>query len=281
MKLKEFKVKSVNPKDISTQALHAYLLSAIAPRPIAFASTVDKAGQINVSPFSFFNVFGTNPPLVIFSPARRVRDNTIKDTLENVEETRECVINIVTEEIVQQVSLASTAYAKGVNEFKKAGLTPVDSDEVKAPRCLESKVALECKVKDIIYTGTEGGAGNLVICEVVKIHIHEEVLDDKGHISTEKLRLVARMGESWYCKAYGEALFQIPKPLSTLGAGFDNLPQEILLSEILSGNDLAQLANVESIPQGKYTTDVQEHARAKQLLHQGNLDKAWETLLIN
>ncbi|MGI9527928.1 MAG: flavin reductase family protein [Weeksellaceae bacterium] len=281
MKLKEFKVKSIDPKEISTPELHGYLLSSIAPRPIAFASTIDKDGQVNVSPFSFFNVFGANPPIVVFSPARRVRDNTTKHTLENIEATKECVINIVTEEIVHQVSLASTEYEKGVNEFEKAGLTPVASDLVNVPRCLESKVALECKVNDIIYTGKEGGAGNLVICEVIKIHIHEEVLDETGKISTEKMRLVARMGESWYCKAYGDALFQIPKPLRTLGAGFDQLPKEILLSEVLSGNDLAQLANVEEIPQGPYKTDVKEHARAKQLLHQGNLKEAWETLIIN
>ncbi|MXV38421.1 flavin reductase family protein [Flavobacteriaceae bacterium Ap0902] len=281
MKLKDFKVKSIDPKEISTRELHAYLLSSIAPRPIAFASTVDSQGHVNVSPFSFFNVFGANPPIVIFSPARRVRDNTIKHTLENIKETKECVINIVTEEIVHQVSLASTEYDRDVNEFIKAGLTPVKSDLVSAPRCLESKVSLECKVNDIIETGTEGGAANLVICEVIKIHIHEEVLDENGRISTEKMMLVARMGESWYCRAYGDALFQIPKPLRSKGVGFDNLPLEILHSEILSGNDLAQLANVEKIPQGTYTLDVQEHARAKQLLHQGNLKEAWETLIID
>lgn len=274
-----YKIKTVTPGKVSTKELHAYLLSAVAPRPIAFASTVDKEGNVNLSPFSFFNVFSANPPTLIFSPARRVRDNTTKHTLENVLETKEVVINMVTEEIVHQASLSSTEYAEDVNEFIKAGLTQVKSDIVAPPRVLESKVSIECKVNDVITLGTEGGAGNLVICEVVKVHIHEEVLDENGRISTERMKLVARMGESWYCKAFGDALFQIPKPLQTLGVGFDHLPKDILKSEVLTGNDLAQLANVEEIPNGVYSADIHDHARAKQLLNNGKLDEAWQALI--
>lgn len=274
-----YKIKTVTPGEVSTKELHAYLLSAVAPRPIAFASTVDKEGNVNLSPFSFFNVFSANPPTLIFSPARRVRDNTTKHTLENVLETKEVVINIVTEEIVHQASLASTEYAEDINEFVKAGLTEVKSEIVAPPRVLESKVSIECKVNDVITLGTEGGAGNLVICEVVKVHIHEEVLDENGRISTERMKLVARMGESWYCKAFGDALFQIPKPLQSLGVGFDHLPKDILKSEVLTGNDLAQLANVEEIPNGVYSADVHDHARAKQLLNNGKLDEAWQALI--
>ena len=274
-----YKIKTVAPGDVSTQELHGYLLSAVAPRPIAFASTVDKEGNVNLSPFSFFNVFSANPPTLIFSPARRVRNNTTKHTLENVLETKEVVINIVTEEIVHQASLSSTEYAEDVNEFIKAGLTEVKSDIVAPPRVLESKVSIECMVNDVISLGNEGGAGNLIICEVVKVHIHEEVLDEDGRISTERMKLVARMGGSWYCKAFGDALFQIPKPLQTLGVGFDHLPKDILNSEVLTGNDLAQLANVEEIPNGVYSADVHDHARAKQLLNNGKLDEAWQALI--
>ena len=259
--------------------MHAYLLAAVAPRPIAFVSTISADGKVNLSPFSFFNVFSANPPILIFSPARRVRNNTTKHTLENVLATGECVINVVTEEIVQQASLSSTEYEEGVNEFHKAGLKEVHSDIVKPPRVLESKVSFECKVNDVITLGTEGGAGNLVVCEVVKLHIHGEVLGEDGRICTERMKLVARMGGDWYTKAFGESLFQIPKQLSTLGAGFDKLPKEILESEILTGNDLAQLANVEQIPHGVYSRDVHDHARAKQLLHNCKLTEAWKALI--
>ncbi|MDG4951485.1 flavin reductase family protein [Weeksellaceae bacterium KMM 9724] len=274
-----YKIKTVAPGEVSTQELHGYLLSAVAPRPIAFASTVDKEGNVNLSPFSFFNVFSANPPTLIFSPARRVRNNTTKHTLENILETKEVVINVVTEEIVHQASLASTEYAEDVNEFIKAGLTEVKSDIVAPPRVLESKVSIECKVNEVISLGNEGGAGNLIICEVLKVHIHEEVLDEDGRISTERMKLVARMGGSWYCKAFGDALFQIPKPLQTLGVGFDHLPKDILKSEVLTGNDLAQLANVEEIPNGVYSADVHDHARAKQLLNNGKLEEAWQALI--
>lgn len=279
MKHPEYFVKSVTPGEVSTQELHGYLLAAVAPRPIAFVSTVDKEGNVNLSPFSFFNVFSANPPIMIFSPARRVRNNTTKHTLENVIETRECVINIVTEEIVHQASLSSTEYGREINEFIKAGFREVKSDLVKPPRVEESKVSIECKVNEIIHLGKEGGAGNLVVCEVLRIHIHEEVLDENGRIATEKMKLVARMGGNFYCKAFGEALFEIPKPLQTCGAGFDHLPSEILHSDVLTGNDLAQLANVEEIPRGVYSTDVHDHARSKQLLNNGKLIEAWKALI--
>lgn len=275
----QYSIKSISPEDISTAELHAYMLGAVAPRPIAFASTVNAKGEVNLSPFSFFNVFSANPPIMIFSPARRVRNNTTKHTLENVLEVPECVINIVTEEIVHQASLASTEYDQGVDEFVKAGFKAVKSERVKPPRVLESKVSFECKVNDVIRLGEEGGAGNLVICEVVKLHLHDEILDENGKISTEKMKLVARMGGDWYCKAYGDALFTIPKPLVTKGVGFDHLPKEILHSEVLSGNDLAQLANVETLPKGVYSKDVHDHARAKQLLHNGKLTEAWNALI--
>lgn len=240
--------KSINPKDITVPELHSHLLSAIAPRPIAFASTVDKDGNVNLSPFSFFNVFGANPPIVIFSPARNGRTNTNKHTFENAKETNECVINIVNYPMVEQMSLASTGYDKGVNEFVKAGFTEIASELVKAPRVKEAPVQLECKVQQIIETGDGGGAGNLVICEVVKLHINEEFLDADGKIDSVKMDLVARMGGSWYCHATPEAMFEIPKPLLTKGIGVDALPEAIRNSDVLSGNNLGRLGNLEAIP---------------------------------
>ncbi len=240
--------KSINPQDIPVSELHSHLLSAIAPRPIAFASTVDKDGNANLSPFSFFNVFGANPPIVIFSPARNGRTNTNKNTFENAKETEECVINIVNFPMVEQMSLASTAYDKGVNEFLKAGFTELPSEIVKAPRVKEAPVQLECKVQQIIETGDGGGAGNLVICKVVRVHINENYLDENGKIDSVKMDLVARMGGSWYCHATPESMFEIPKPLQTKGIGVDALPEKIRNSNILSGNNLGRLGNVESIP---------------------------------
>lgn len=240
--------KTIDPNEVSVSNLHFNLLSAIAPRPIAFASTVDAAGNINLSPFSFFNVFGANPPTVIFSPAKRVRDNTQKHTLENVHEVKEVVINIVNYPIVEQMSLASTEYDKGINEFKKAGFTEIPSVKVKPPRVGESPVALECIVKQIIETGTGGGAGNLIICEVVLMHIDEKFCDEDGNLDTTALDLVARMGGSWYCRAQGDALFQIPKPLRKKGIGVDSLPKSIKNSGLLSGNNLGRLGNVEKLP---------------------------------
>ncbi len=239
---------SIDPKTISTKRLHGYMLAAVAPRPIAFASTMDREGNVNLSPFSFFNCFGANPPIMIFSPARRVRDNTIKHTLENVREVPEVVINIVNYSIVEQMSLSSTEYEKGVNEFKKAGLTEVESDKIHPPRVGEAPVAFECLVDQVIEMGTEGGAGNLIIARVVKVHIKEEYLDENQNLDTTKLDLVARMGGSWYCRASGNALFEIPKPITTKGIGIDQLPVSIKNSSVLTGNNLGRLGNVEQLP---------------------------------
>ncbi len=286
---------SFEPKDLSTGKLHSYLLSAVAPRPIAFASTIDKDGNPNLSPFSFFNVFSANPPIMIFSPARRVRDNTVKHTLENVEAIKEVVINVVNYDMVHQASLSSTEYAKGINEFDKAGLTMLASDVVKPFRVAESPIQFECKVNNVIKLGTEGGAGNLVICEVVKFHITEEVLDDNQVIDQEKLDLVARAGGSYYNRAK-KGFFEIPKPLSTLGIGVDAMPEEVKNSMVLTGNDLGMLGNVEELPNQKeidaFITTVsehypniknmshhQKHSIARNYLSYGDVSSAWKLLL--
>lgn len=291
---------TLNPADIETPILHSYLLSAVAPRPIAFASTVDENGNPNLSPFSFFNVFSANPPIAIFSPARRVRNNTTKHTLENAKATKEVVINVVNYSIVQQMSLSSTEYGNGVNEFEKAGLTPIASDVVKPFRVKESPVQLECSVKEVVELGNEGGAGNLVICEIVRVHVSEDILDENGKIATKKIDLVGRMGGDWYCRANGEALFEVAKPLRTLGIGIDQIPADIRNSTILTGNDLGILGNVEQIPD---ETDVNDyklmelsdlfmeyqddavtlehklHQIAHKLLASGRVEDAWKTLL--
>ncbi len=238
---------SITPQEISTGKLHGYLLGAISPRPIAFASTVDANGNVNLSPFSFFNVFSANPPILVFSPARRVRDNTTKHTLENVLATKEVVINMVSYDMVQQMSLSSTEYPEGVNEFEKAGFTEVASDLVKPPRVAESPVQFECKVNEVIALGTEGGAGNLIIAEVVKLHIKESILDEEGKIDPIKMDTVARMGGNWYNRAK-EGVFEVEKPIRTMGIGVDALPEFIRTSDILTGNDLGILGNVEKIP---------------------------------
>ncbi|MFD1017255.1 flavin reductase family protein [Winogradskyella rapida] len=286
---------SFNPEDLTTSNLHSYLLSAVAPRPIAFASTLDAEGKPNLSPFSFFNVFSANPPILIFSPARRVRNNTTKHTLENIEKTKEVVINVVNYDIVQQMSLSSTEYPEGVNEFEKAGLTMDPSERVKPMRVAESPVQFECKVNDIISLGTEGGAGNLVICEVVKLHISEEVLNTDQSINQEALDLVARAGGSYYSRAKN-GFFEIPKPLSTLGIGVDQLPDHVKNSMILTGNNLGMLGNVQALPS---TTDVEsfindlserypdiktashreKHKLAQNYLSYGDVESAWKLLL--
>ena len=279
------------PKDLETPKLHSYLLSAVAPRPIAFASTVDKDGRPNLSPFSFFNVFSANPPILIFSPARRVRGNTTKHTLENVEVTNEVVINVVNYDIVQQMSLSSTEYPEGVNEFEKAGLTMLKSDIVKPFRVAESPVQMECKVNEIVKLGTEGGAGNLVICEVVKMHINDEVLDENGAIDQVKLDLVSRAGGSFYSRAKS-GFFEIPKPLRTLGIGVDALPEHVRNSNILTGNDLGLLANVETLPTEdailafKQKHDLskinleEKHKKAQDFLSYNDVESAWKMLLL-
>src|SRR5688572_7953282 len=239
---------TVDPKEISVAKMHAYLLGAVTPRPIAFASTVDKDGNVNLSPFSFFNCFGMNPPLLIFSPARRVRDNTTKHTYENVLEVPEVVVNVVNYAMVQQTSLASTEYPKGVNEFVKSGFTAIPSVKIRPPRVAESPVSMECKVLDVVATSDKGGAGNLVICEVLLMHIREDILDADGRIDPHKIDTVARLGGDWYCRVNGDALFKVPKPLDKLGIGVDQIPERIRLSNVLTGNDLGMLGNVESLP---------------------------------
>ncbi|VAW25263.1 FIG00930860: hypothetical protein [hydrothermal vent metagenome] len=283
---------SINPKDIAIEKLHSYLLSAIAPRPIALASTINASGKPNLSPFSFFNVFSANPPILIFSPARRVRNNTIKHTLENVKEIREVVINMVNFDIVQQMSLSSTEYPESINEFEKAGFTMVASEKVKPFRVGESPIQFECKVKDIIELGTEGGAGNLIICEVVKLHIKEAFLDSKGDINQQKLDLIARAGGSLYSRAK-EGFFEIPKPLKILGIGVDSIPFEIKNSTVLTGNDLGMLGNIEAIPSKKDVdkfakehskiigyNSVKKHTFAKTFLEKNDVVSAWKVLLM-
>ena len=275
----------INPKEIPVGKMHSYLLGAVAPRPIAFASTIDKAGNVNLSPFSFFNCFGANPPILIFSPARRGRDNTTKHSYENVIEVPEVVINVVNYSMVQQSSLASTEYPKGVNEFIKAGFTQVPSTLVKPPRVGESPVSFECKVLQVIKTGDQGAAGNLVICEVILAHIKDEILDGEGRIDPFKLDAVSRMGGDWYCRAQGDALFKVPKPLDKIGIGIDQLPDQIRKSKILTGNDLGMLANVDHIPAVNssiaiaVTSEESVHRTAQKFLQEGKVEEAWRVLL--
>ena len=274
-------MKTIDPKAVSTAALHGYMLGAVTPRPIAFASTIDSAGNVNLSPFSFFNVFSANPPIMIFSPARRGRDNTTKHTYENVLQVKEVVINIVNYDIVQQMSLSSTEYGKGVNEFEKAGLTPLASQTIKPPRVAESPVQFECRVNEVVSLGTEGGAGNLVICEVLKMHINEAVLDADGKIDPVKLDAVSRMGGNWYGRAK-QGMFEVPKPLSRLGIGFDQLPEAIRTSKLLTGNDLAMLANVEVLPKGaKDIVNLEQQVAqgAQKRLVLDDIQGAWELLI--
>lgn len=259
-------MKSINPASIKPSEFHSYMLGAIAPRPIAFASTIDKEGRPNLSPFSFFNAFGSNPPLVIFSPALSGRTGLTKNTLDNVREVDEVVINVVSYSMVQQTSLASTEYPKGVNEFIKAGFTPLASEIVKPLRVKESPVQMECKVKQVIQTGMKGGAANLVICEIVLMHINDDVLDAEGKIDPVKIDQVARMGANWYTRA-SKGLFEVPKPLTTLGIGIDQLPEHIRNSTILSGNDLGLLGNLELIPSEEEVQLFLNLPATKQLLN--------------
>ena len=285
---------TLNPNDIPTAQLHTYLLSAVAPRPIAFASTISVDGKPNLSPFSFFNVFSAKPPILVFSPARRVRDNTPKHTLKNVKATKQVVINVVNHAIVQQMSLSSTEYPEGINEFEKAGLTMLASEVVKPFRVAESPIQLECKVDKIIPLGEKAGAGNLVICQLLRLHIDESVLNIEKKIDQTKLDLVARAGGSYYSRTR-DGFFEIPKPLRTMGIGVDTIPTEIRNSKVLTGNDLGVLGNVESLPSkaeistfiasekldallqvGK-TSEI--HQKAKNYLQQNNPAKAWKLLL--
>lgn len=261
-------ITTIRPSDLSQPELHRYLLTAIAPRPICFASTVDFAGQINLSPFSFFNVFSSNPPVIVFSPSRSGRDGSTKHTLQNIMEIPEVVVNIVNYPIVEQMSLSSTTYEKGVNEFVKAGLTQVDSEIVRPPRVGEAPVSFECLVNQVIPLGDGPGAGNLVIAEVKLMHISKTYLDKDGHLDTFKLELVARMGGNWYCRATEGALFEIPKPIRKKGIGVDQLPDSIRMSEVLTGNDLGRLANVESLPLKAEVEVLFQDAKIQDLLDQ-------------
>lgn len=282
---------TINPQEVSTAQLHGIMLGAVQPRPIAFASTVDANGAVNLSPYSFFNVFSANPPVMIFSPARRVRNNTIKHTLINARETKEVVINVVNYDIVQQMSLSSTEYDAGVDEFVKSGLTPLDSVKIKPPRVAESPVQFECKVKEIVELGQEGGAGNLIICEVVMVHVNDDVLDTDGKIDPIKIDTVARMGGNWYCRSK-DAMFEVPKPLATLGVGVDALPDHARNSDILTGNDLGKLGNVEEVPSRDEVIAFakaeqlpplnikEKHNRAKELILKGAYLDAWKILLL-
>lgn len=284
------------PSDLSVAQLHGYLLGAIGPRPIAFASTIDASGQPNLAPFSFFNVFSANPPVLIFSPSRRVRNNTSKHTLENVLSTREVVINIVNYDIVQQMSLTSTEYDEGENEFIKSGLTMLRSDLVRPFRVAESPVQFECKVTKVEPLGSEGGAGNLVFSEVLKIHIRESILDAQGAIDQYKIDQVARMGGNWYSRA-NKGLFEVPKPLTSKGIGVDSIPEPIRTSSVLTGNDLGMLGNVEKLPDQDEiddflkdhneirnlmsTNDVEIlHAKAKEFLNRNDVLSAWKVLMV-
>jgi len=242
---------TIDPKEVSTAKLFGHLTTAVAPRPVCFASTIDRAGNVNLSPFSFFNVFSSNPPMLVFSPSRRGRDGTTKHTLENVLEVPECVVNIVNYPIVEQMSLSSTEYDKGVNEFVKAGLTEVPSDRVSVPRVGEAPVAFECVVDRVIPLGDGGGAGNLVLARVVMAHIDDAYLGEDGKLDTRKLDLVARMGGNDYCRVIPESLFTIPKPVFTKGIGVDQLPEHVRNSDVLTGNHLGRLGNLERLP----TTD--------------------------
>lgn len=276
-------VMKIDPKEVSLGKLHNTLLGSVGPRPIAFASTIDKDGNKNLSPFSFFNVFSANPPIAIFSPAKSGRTNTQKDTYNNVKEVAECVINIVNFPIVQQMSLSSTAYGPEVDEFKKAGLTAIPSETVRPFRVKESPVQMECIVKEVVELGNEGGSGNLVICEIKMIHIDDHILNEEGTIDQHKIDLVGRMGGDYYVRANGEALFEVPKPIRQKGIGVDALPQEIRTSTILTGNDLGMLGNVEELPiisESTFDTNWEDKQRkAQQLLKESKIEAAWKALL--
>ncbi|MCC6818280.1 MAG: flavin reductase family protein [Bacteroidia bacterium] len=247
---------SITPEELTIPKLHQLLLGSVGPRPICFASTVDANGIRNLAPFSFFNVFSANPPILVFSPARSGRTGESKHTYDNVKEVPEVVINIVTYDMVHQMSLTSSPYAKDVDEFIKSGFTPVDSDLIRPARVLESPVQLECKVQEVVELGQNGGAGNLIICRVVKMHIDESKLNEQGLIDQTKIDLVARMGGDWYCRAHGDALFELIKPLTNCGIGVDALPEHIRLSHVLTGNDLGKLGNIEEMPSDEWMQEI-------------------------
>jgi len=284
---------TIDPKEIPVTKLVGYLQGAVTPRPIAFVSSMDKDGNVNLSPFSFFNLFSIHPPILIFSPSRRVRDNTTKHTLQNVEEVPEVTINIVGYDMVEQASLASCEFPKGVSEFLKAGFTEVPSTKVKPPRVGESKASFECKVNQIIPLGEEGGAGNLVICEILLAHIDDSVFDEDGKINPWKVDAVARMGNDYYSRAAGANIFEVPKPNVKIGIGFDHLPPSVKNSALLTGNDLGRLANIEKLPDAEAIQsfknrnprvidlkgDFERHRLAQEYLRNGEIEEAWKVLL--
>ena len=294
-------MKIIDPKELSTSEFYQYMVEAVVPRPIAFASTVDSAGRVNLSPYSFFNAMSSHPPVLVFSPVNRTRDNTSKDTLDNVREHGEVVINIVNYAVAEQMSLASASYERGVNEFAKAGLTEVPSIHVRPPRVAECPVAFECRVQQIVPLGSEGGAGHLVVCEILLAHVNEAVLDEQQHIDPYRLDAIGRMGGSLYCRASGDALFEISRPGREVGIGVDQLPAAIRESDVLTGSDLARLASVGEVPtkaahsehaddpaivavQNAYADMVdlrkQLHQVAREFLQKGENEKAWAALLI-
>lgn len=291
---------SIDLSEIGVPKAHHYLLSAVGPRPICFASTIDEKGQANLAPFSFFNVFSSNPPIAIFSPARSGRTGQHKDTYNNVQKVKEVVINLVDYKMVEQMSLASSPYSPDVDEFIKSGLTPIKSERVKPFRVKEAPIQMECEVIEIKELGQNGGAGNLIICKILKLHIAEHVLNEKQMIDQEKIDLVARMGGDWYCRTDKNSMFEIKKPITTKGIGFDKIPEEILKSSILTGNDLGQLGGIEAFPDETSVNDfklvelsdlfieleddasaleIELHKKAKEFLAKNELDAAWKTLL--
>ncbi|TGE04209.1 flavin reductase family protein [Hymenobacter fodinae] len=297
--------RSIVPSDLKAPDWHAFMVGAVAPRPVAFVSTQDAEGNVNLSPFSFFNCFGSNPPILVFSPANRVRDNSQKHTLENVREVAECVIHICDYAMVEQMSLASTEYAKGVNEFVKAGFTEVASEQVRPPRVLEAPAAFECVVEQVVELGANNGAGNLVICRVVLAHFREDIILPCGiGIDPHKLDAIARLGGDWYTRASGSSLFEVPKPNRNLGIGLDQLPEHIRTSHILTGNNLGRLANIEaqSMPTpeeveayrheplvaytlNKFKADAATQQQelmllGQKMLEEGRLLEAWKVLLL-
>ncbi|TNE53438.1 MAG: flavin reductase family protein [Bacteroidetes bacterium] len=293
-------MKSIDPKELAIPEVHQLLLGSVGPRPIAFASTISSDGIPNLSPFSFFNVFSANPPILVFSPARSGRTKLQKDTYHNVKAVPEVVINVVTMDMVQQMSLSSSPYPPEVNEFVKSGFTPVKSEVVAPSRVLESPVQFECKVNQVIELGDGGGAGNLIICEVVRIHVNEELFNEAGRIDQKKINLVSRMGGNWYCHANEHSMFEVQKPLTTIGIGFDQIPSDILQSEILSANDLGLLASVEELPDETAVNEYKLlelselfieledqaveleqalHREAKKRLSENQVTEAWMTLL--
>ncbi|MDG2228317.1 MAG: flavin reductase family protein [Flavobacteriales bacterium] len=291
---------TIDTTETKNPKLHHYLLGSVGPRPICFASTIDKEGVRNLAPFSFFNVFSSNPPIAVFSPARSGRTGQQKDTYNNVKEVPEVVINIVDYSMVHQMSLASSPYNPSEDEFIKSGLTAVESEVVKPWRVKESPVQMECRVNDVIELGEGGGAGNLIVCEILKIHIAESILDENEAIDQKKIDLVARMGGDWYCRADENSMFEIKKPITTRGVGVDEMPQEIVSSNILTGNDIGQLGGIEALPNETEVNDYklielielfvsledapeklekELHLRAKDLLKENKLTEAWKTLL--